>query len=142
MNQQEPEYSSLPELGIRPILIVEDHEANIFVASLYMEELGYEFEVARTGNEAFEKFRSGKYSVILMDVEMPDLNGIDATRLIREFEIKGNLVPTSIIGITAHALSIHRERCLDAGMNDYISKPMNLDMLKKKLEHFIKLSNY
>ena len=141
MDKQMPEYGSFPRIGTKPILLVEDHESNIFVISLYIERLGYEYEVARNGKEAFEKFKSKKYSVILMDVEMPDLNGIDATKLIRAYEVEEKLVPTSIIGITAHALSVHRERCLDAGMSDYVSKPVNLDLLKVKLEHFIRLTN-
>lgn len=141
MDNKMPKNSSAPKPESKPVLLVEDYESNILIMSLYLEGLGYKYEVARNGNEAFEKFKSGKYSVILMDVQMPFLNGIDATRLIREYERKENLIPTSIIGLTVYALLISKEQCLDAGMDDYIPKPINLVLLKAKLEHFIKLSN-
>ena len=122
------------------ILLVEDYESNIFLISLYLEGLGYEYEIARNGVEAFEKSKSRKYDVILMDVQMPDLNGIDATKLIRKYEIEENLTPIIIIGLTAHALSGDREYCLAAGMDDYLAKPLSLDLLKIKLTNYIEIS--
>jgi len=117
------------------ILLVEDYAANILVTTTYLEEFGYEYDVANDGNEAVEKIRSGMYyAAVLMDVQMYDMDGLEATRLIREYEKHTSKPRTLIIGMTAHALSGDRERCLNAGMDDYIAKPFSPDTLKSKLE--------
>ena len=83
--------------------------------------------------EAIEKAKTGHYIAILMDVQMPGMNGFDATRLIREYEKRDGKPRVLIIGMTAHALGGDRERCLAVGMDDYISKPFSPAMLKSKL---------
>ncbi len=116
------------------ILLVEDYPANILVATTFLEQFGYSYEVAHNGLEAVEKIKNGArdYAAILMDVQMPGMNGYETTRAIRSHEQqRGRLTP--IMGMTAHALSGDRERCLGAGMNDYISKPFNPDELKQKI---------
>ena len=122
-----------------PILLVEDYEPNILVATIMFDNFGYHYEVARNGQEAIERFSTGKYAIILMDVEMPLMDGYQATRLIRDFEITRPDVPvTPIIAITAHAMKGDREKCLASGMDDYIAKPFNPHQLQGILNKYIK----
>ena len=120
------------------ILLVEDYEANIMVAQFYIEECGYTCDVATCGLDAQQKAKTGSYAAILMDVRMPHKDGFEVTRIIRAYEQTEGKIRTPIIGITAHALLGDRERCLEAGMDDYISKPMLLETLRKKLKQHIK----
>jgi CheY-like chemotaxis protein len=120
------------------ILLVEDYEANVLVAKSFLHSFGYECDVATNGREAVDKARKGKYAVILMDVQMHELNGLEATQLIRAHEQQHGLRRIPIIGMTAHALFGDRERCISAGMDDYISKPFNGDDLKLRIERAIK----
>jgi light-regulated signal transduction histidine kinase (bacteriophytochrome)/ActR/RegA family two-component response regulator len=115
------------------ILLAEDYEGNIIVAQAMLEEQGYEVIVARTGKEALDAVRLGGFDLVLMDVQMPEMDGYEATRLIREGETVGNGAALPIIGVTANALVGDREKCLNAGMDDYISKPFN----PVQLEHLI-----
>ncbi|MBW8732960.1 MAG: response regulator [Asticcacaulis sp.] len=120
--------------GKGTILLVEDHEANVLVASTLLEAFGYTIAVAGNGLEAFERVKTEAYSVVLMDIQMPGMDGLEATRLIREFERATHRAPVPIIGMTAHARGSDREQCLDAGMNDYLAKPFVPDDLKSTLE--------
>ncbi|ESQ84611.1 ATP-binding protein [Asticcacaulis benevestitus] len=115
------------------ILLAEDYEGNIIVAQAMLEEQGYDVIVARTGKAALEAFRAGGFDLVLMDVQMPEMDGYEATRLIRESEASGQGGHIPIIGVTANALVGDREKCLAAGMDDYMSKPFN----PAQLEHLI-----
>ena len=119
------------------ILIVEDYAPNVLVVQTFLEQFGYSTDVATNGKEAFEKVKLGGIAAVLMDVQMHGMNGFNATQLIRSYEKQGNLMPIPIIGMTAHALSGDRERCISVGMDDYISKPFNPDVLKEKLSALI-----
>jgi CheY-like chemotaxis protein len=103
------------------------------VATTILENFGYRYEVACNGKEALQKFASGKYSLILMDVEMPVMDGHETTRRIRALEHEKNLPHQIIIAMTAHAVRGEKEKCIDAGMDDYISKPFNLHGLQAML---------
>jgi len=106
------------------ILIVEDHPINQQVAQIYASELGLAFHSASNGHEAIAAVEMHKYSLILMDCQMPDMDGFAATNAIRKLESsQGERTP--IIAMTAHALRGDRERCIAAGMDDYISKPID-----------------
>ncbi|MCR6659446.1 MAG: response regulator [Asticcacaulis sp.] len=120
--------------GAKPtVLIVEDYEPNIMVLNLMLDELGYETVAATSGREALDLIEtSPPFHAILMDVQMHGMDGLDTTRHIREGEKTGALRHT-IIGVTAHALAGDRERCLAAGMDDYISKPVLPGILAQKL---------
>ena len=115
------------------ILLVEDYEPNVLVATTFLEGFGYGVDVANDGLQAVEKMKHGVYVAALMDVQMHGMNGLQATQLIRDYETKHKRPKAYIIGMTAHALLGDRERCLAAGMDDYISKPFNPDMLEKML---------
>jgi len=117
-----------------PILLVEDYEPNILVATVMLKNFGYRYEVARNGQEAVDKFSPGKYSLILLDVQMPFMDGYETTRHIRGFEqAKKGVSRVPIIAMTAHALKGDREKCIAAGMNDYIPKPFNPHQLQAAL---------
>lgn len=113
------------------ILIVEDHMPNRLVATTYLDQLGAEYDIAENGEEAFAKACDNEYSAILMDVQMPGMDGYQTTRAIREFEKQHGRSHSYIIGLTAFASFRDRENCLKAGMDDYIAKPFNPDKIKK-----------
>jgi CheY-like chemotaxis protein len=119
------------------ILLVEDYQPNVLVASTLLEMSGYTCEIAGDGEEAVEKFAGGSYHAILMDVQMPNMNGFQATQAIRHLESQKSLPRVPVIGMTAHALDGDRERCLAAGMDDYISKPFAPADLQKKLAQLV-----
>lgn len=120
---------------IRSVLLVEDHDSNRMVALLLLQKLGFLCDVVTGGREAVEQALTKEYACILMDVQMPEFDGFDATRAIRQAEErKGKRTP--IIALTALAMKGDREKCLAAGMDDYISKPYNLQMLKEVLERW------
>lgn len=116
-----------------PILLVEDYEPNILVATIMLKNFGYHYEVARNGKEAIDRFSPEKYSLVLLDVEMPIMDGYETTRHIRGFEKAKGSARTPIIAMTAHALKGDREKCLAAGMDDYIPKPFNPHQLQAAL---------
>lgn len=116
------------------VLLVEDYAPNVMVASTYLELFGYDFDVAANGFEAVEKAKTGDYIAALMDVQMAGMNGLDATAQIRAHEAETGKRHLPIIGVTALALAGDRERCLNAGMDDYASKPFNPDELKAMIE--------
>ncbi|MBN1116258.1 MAG: response regulator [Bacteroidales bacterium] len=122
------------------ILLVEDNSINQKIVLLSLKGKVRNIDLANNGKDALDKFGTTRYDVILMDIQMPVMNGIVATKKIRELEASTNL-HTPIIAITANALSGDKEACLAAGMNDYISKPFQVDMLLKKIENLLKENN-
>ena len=118
------------------ILLVEDNAINQKIVILSLKNKVKNIEVANNGKEALDKFGTTKYDIILMDIQMPVMNGIIATKKIRELESSSN-THTPIIAITANALSGDKEACLAAGMNDYISKPFQVEILLKKMQSLL-----
>ena len=117
----------------RRVLLVEDHAPNVLVARTFLEDFGYEVDVATNGVQAVEMVIATRYTAVLMDVQMHGMNGYEATQRIRDHEQANDLPRIPIIGMTAHALIGDRERCISAGMDDYITKPFNPDDLEEKL---------
>lgn len=122
-----------------PILLVEDYEPNVLVATIMFKNFGYRYEVARNGQEAVERFSPDKYSIILMDVEMPVMDGFETTKYIRGFEKTNGFDAIPIIAMTAHAMKGDREKCLSVGMDDYIAKPFNPHQLQAVLSKYLKI---
>ncbi|RMH78188.1 MAG: response regulator, partial [Calditrichaeota bacterium] len=116
------------------VLLAEDNPVNRRLAVRMLEKLGHRVEVAENGKEAVEKWRQGKFDVILMDVQMPEMDGLEATRCIRreEDQTGGHVF---IIALTAHAMKGDRERCLTAGMDGYLTKPLKKADLEQALQH-------
>lgn len=113
------------------ILLAEDNLINQKLAERVLEVFGYSIDIAENGQQAIDRMLEKRYDLILMDVMMPDVDGLEATRKIREI-IPESMQPV-IIAVTANALKGDRELCLDAGMNDYISKPINTQELRDLL---------
>ncbi|MFW2490154.1 PAS domain S-box protein [Clostridium chromiireducens] len=120
----------------KKILIVEDNEINMKIVCAMVEKLGYEFEGAYDGREALEKLKDNSFDLILMDIQMPELNGYDATKIIRANEIK-TMAHIYIIAMTAYSMNGDKERCIEIGMDDYISKPFDIDTLKNAILKYI-----
>jgi len=122
------------------ILIVEDYAPNALVAGSFLQEFGYRYDTVSTGRDAMNKVKEAHYRAVLMDVQMPGMNGLETTQAIRTYEKLLGKEHLHIIGVTAHAMPGDRERCLDAGMDDYISKPFGPNELKKKLAEWVSSS--
>ena len=111
------------------ILLAEDNFINQKVALSMLKHLGYRADVANNGLEVLRALEDKHYDVVLMDVQMPEMDGLEATR-----QIRSRKIDVHILALTAHALEGDREQCLIAGMNDYISKPISVEQLQKALE--------
>ena len=120
------------------ILLVEDNKANQMFMKVILKKMGLKFDIANDGVEAIEAFEMSKYDCILMDENMPNMNGIEATKHILRYEKQNNLQHTPIIAVTANALKGDREKFLEAGMDEYITKPVNKKKLNELLEKFLK----
>lgn len=134
----EQESNTLGDLAVSgnslSVLVVEDTQANRKVVQRVLEKRGHACTLADNGREAFELVRNGKFDVILMDVQMPIMDGFQATAAIRAWEARAGVLPTPIIAITAHAMQGDRDRCLAAGMSDYIAKPLDILELAQVIE--------
>lgn len=119
------------------ILLVEDHDANVMVAVDMLSDLGYRVEVARNGHDALDMAMATPFDAILMDVQMPDMNGLETTKRLRAWETETGARRVPILGVTAHALAGDRELCLQAGMDDYLSKPIQRDRLQHRLRELL-----
>ncbi|ENO92863.1 multi-sensor hybrid histidine kinase [Thauera sp. 28] len=122
------------------VLVVEDNPVNQTVAQRMLERAGHSVTLANNGEEALEAFDQGRFDLILMDVQMPVMGGLEATQAIRAREarrswvVQGDWRPMPIIAMTAHAMEGDRQRCLDAGMDDYVSKPVHPHELLAAIE--------
>ena len=115
------------------LLLAEDNSVNQTLALRLLEKLGHQVTLAQNGSEAFSSWRAGKFDAILMDIDMPVMNGYEATAKIREVErTRGGRIP--IVAMTAHAMKGDREECLKQGMDGYISKPIDTEALWHELE--------
>ncbi|MGO8765252.1 MAG: response regulator [Limisphaerales bacterium] len=119
--------------GLR-VLLAEDNKINQVVAKQLLKKFGCAVDTVENGLQAVEARRQSQYGIILMDCQMPEMDGYEATQKIRELELKRSLPPVRIVAMTAYAMQGDRERCLAAGMDDYISKPVDLGELKSALE--------
>lgn len=117
-------------LGLQPcVLLVDDNAVNRRVGQRLLEKEGYAVEVSEGGREALDYLSRARFDLVLMDVQMPDLDGLETTRALR---LRGDSTP--IVALTANALVGDRELCLEAGMNEYLTKPLDLAKLRDIVE--------
>ena len=117
------------------ILLVEDDIINQRITKIYLTKYGHSVDIASNGVEALEKFISNhaNYDLIFMDMQMPEMDGLECSRKIREFEQENNLKRKRIVAFTANAMSNEKEMCTQAGMDDFINKPFKIEDLLSKL---------
>jgi CheY-like chemotaxis protein len=123
-----------PQLKPPLILLVEDNEANIQFLTDYLTDEDYRIVVARNGLEAIERVKEDRPALVLMDIQMPGMDGLEATRRIRAGV---ELADIPIVALTALTMPGDRERCLAAGANDYVSKPVSLGKLVSLIETYL-----
>ena len=116
------------------VLVAEDNFLNAQVVKAFLERLGHTSEIANNGLEAVELLEKKDFDAVLMDIEMPEMDGIEATKVIRARKGKVKNPDIHIIALTAHALKKYEEASYDAGMNDYLTKPVDIDQLKETLK--------
>ncbi|MBF0103560.1 MAG: response regulator, partial [Desulfobacterales bacterium] len=123
------------------ILLVEDNLVNQKLALKILSKFGYQVDVADNGKIAVNALEKVPYDLVLMDVQMPEMDGLEATRIIRSSESKvlNHFVP--IVAVTAHAMKGDKEKCLEAGMYDYIPKPIKPDVLHEVIERNLYISS-
>jgi CheY-like chemotaxis protein len=129
---------SLPTRFSGNVLIVEDNIINQKLIKNILEGMGLNIDIANNGLEAFEKRKKGNYDLIFMDIQMPVMNGVEATHEILEYEEDENIEHIPIVALTANALKGDRERFLDEGLDEYISKPINMSELIYILNKFMR----
>jgi CheY-like chemotaxis protein len=117
----------------KKILIVEDYEGTITVISQMIDDMGYEYDVARSGLEALNKWNAQPYSLVLMDIQMPEMDGMTALAQIRKIEQERALYRTPVIAMTAHAFQEDQSKCLEAGFDGYLAKPVGSEDLVNKI---------
>ncbi len=119
------------------LLLVEDNTTNQLLMKIILDELGVTYDIANDGLEGVEAFEKGNYDLILMDENMPNLNGIGAVKRIRELERTQGSEPTPVIAVTANAMSEDRTRFLEAGMDGYLSKPYTEEEVRQVLSQYL-----
>jgi CheY-like chemotaxis protein len=126
-----------PEGEVLDVLVAEDNEVNQILFTQMLMAAGLRFRIVGNGEEAVALFRANRPGMILMDISMPVMNGLQASRAIREIESgTGHRVP--IVAVTAHVLDGDREECLAAGMDDYLAKPISIEKLEEQLDRWLK----
>ncbi|MEI6332640.1 MAG: response regulator, partial [Pseudanabaena sp. ELA645] len=130
--------SQTEELISPLILLAEDNEANITTFSSYLEAKGYRILLATDGQQAIDFAKAEHPDLILMDIQMPVMDGMEAIKLIR---LDRNLVDIPIIALTALAMEGDREKCLEAGANEYLTKPIKLKALADTIQNILKNRN-
>jgi len=125
----------IPQINDRPlnILLVEDVKINVMVATAILTTMGHKVHTEENGSKALEALRTRDFDLIFMDCQMPEMDGYQCTRTLRDpaSGVRNSRIP--VIAMTAHAMSGDREKCLDAGMDDYITKPISIETVQNAI---------
>lgn len=136
--KKEPSWAEIKESGKNNplrILLTEDNDLNLQLMLLMLDQLGFEYEIARNGKDALEKVKAGDFDIVLMDVQMPIMNGLEASTEIRKLPGKKDLI---IIGLSANVFDDDYMKAIDSGMDDYLTKPIRLAVLADRLNFYSK----
>ena len=139
-NKKEEKFSEKWPLNAK-VFVIDDNKVNLLVAHGILEEMGLEADMANNAQEAFDillNTQNNPYSVVLMDCQMPVMDGYEATRSIRNGLAGDSYVSVPIVAMTANAMEGDKEKCFESGMNDYISKPIDVNLLESILREYIK----
>ena len=137
---EEKHLSEIP-LKALDILVVEDNLTNYLYIEYILKELGLSYHIVNNGQQAVDCFREKSPRLVLMDISMPVMNGYEATKAIRDIEHRHALTHTPIVALTAHALAGDENRCLKAGMDNYLTKPLSIHALQKVLKQWNIINN-
>ncbi|PVE44724.1 HAMP domain-containing sensor histidine kinase [Limnohabitans planktonicus] len=129
---QAPAQSQAPK-----VLLVEDTPINQTLETILLNRMGFEVTIANNGVEAVEAFSRGRFDLILMDIQMPEMGGVEATQIIRGLEQSNQLIHTPIVAVTANALKGDREKYIESGMDAYVSKPISTEALKTEIQKLL-----
>ena len=119
------------------ILLVEDSEDNRMVVDLYLKDSPYQITMAENGKDGLDKFVNGEYDLVIMDIQMPVMDGYEATKAIRQFELENKVRKTPILALTANAFQEDAQKCLDCGCTDHLAKPIKKKKLISTLEEYL-----
>jgi CheY-like chemotaxis protein len=136
------ESSPVYDFSGKRILLVEDIEINRLIVTSLLEDTKVEIDETVNGEDAVQKFKSGDYDLVLMDMQMPVMDGLTATKIIRNLEKETSKTPTPIIAMTANAFKEDAEACLAAGMNDHIAKPIDTEKFMRILSYYFSYSGH
>jgi len=123
----------------KSILLVEDSDDNMQIILMYLKDSRYAIDTAVNGSEAIEKLKVNKYDIVLMDVQMPVMDGYTATKLLREWETENDLEPTPVIALTANAFREDEEKSMGAVCNFHLSKPVKKVILLDVLDRYLNI---
>jgi signal transduction histidine kinase/DNA-binding response OmpR family regulator len=137
LDDEEPNRSASTAVYSGTVLLVEDNPVNLGVVQKALSKLGLSCETATDGSEALASFGKSSYDIVFMDCQMPVMDGYQATREIRRLEARSDREPTPIVAMTANAMAGDREKCIDAGMDDYLAKPVSLEQLRGCVEDWL-----
>ena len=130
-------HANLPSEGPAQILVAEDAEDNRLLIEMFLKKASYQLDYAKDGKQTVEKVKEKPYDLILMDMNMPILDGFQATKQIRKWEQENSRRPIGIIALTANALKESRGQCLEAGCDDYLMKPIKKAILMEKIKEYL-----
>ncbi|WOI53934.1 response regulator [Parvularcula sp. LCG005] len=132
----EPSPTALPEGERYKVLVADDNAVNRLVVGNFIDKARYDVSYAENGRQAWDQVKKSVFDIVLMDISMPEMDGYEATAHIRAFEASAGRSPVPIISLTAHAMADQREKCLAAGMDDYLSKPVKKDEIAVMLRRW------
>ena len=135
---QSPELIEINDVYSVRILAADDSNDNRFLISAFLKGFDCDLTIVENGQEALDAFKAGQFDIVLMDMQMPLMDGFAATRLIRQWENENNLPVTPVVALTAYSLPEEIKQCTDAGCSDHISKPIRKKNLLAVIEGFTK----
>lgn len=137
VSQMRNDVANLPNTLVPNVLVADDNQANQEIMIRILKKLGCRVQIAKNGQEAFKKYKMVRFHIIFMDAQMPVMDGLEATEVIRAYEVERNLLPTPIMALTAQSHEAEIEKCLNAGMDGHLSKPVNVSLIRTMILKYV-----